>query len=135
MISSPEEFAALICGQGATDASGAAPLDAPVEVWLGVIDRYPDLRFDLVLIKSVPVVILERLATDEDPRVRGMVARKRKAPAALLGNLGADRDEGVRLAVACNASTPLELLEQLRTDPWEEVARAAEQRLRLRRNS
>lgn len=129
MIESPEEFISLLYGGDEADARRASQDEAPLHVWLRVIELHPDLRFDVSRNKTVPVEVLERLADDPDARVRGMVARKRKASAALLAKLAVDPDSGVRLAVAYNLSTPREVLELQRNDSWEEVARKATDRL------
>lgn len=95
-----------------------------------MIDRYPDMRFWVAQNKTVPVEILERLARDEDARVRSMVATKRKLDPTTLEALSSDPDDAVRAAVARHINTPRPVLERLATsDPWSEVRRTARRRL------
>jgi len=129
MIRSAEEFVAIVDSGDEADARRASQDEAPLDVWLRVIELHPDLRFQVAQNKTVPAEVLERLAEDPDARVRGMVARKRKASAEILAKLAVDSDSGVRLAVAYNPSTPREVLELQRNDLWEEIARKATDRL------
>lgn len=129
MILSANEFLELATSEDPIEAKKAAVVEAPEEVWLEIIDRYPDLRFDVAQNKNVPLRVLEVLADDSDSRIRGMVARKRKASSDILHRLSQDLDSGVRLAVAYNKSTPRCILEALRNDSWAEVAAKANERL------
>ena len=76
MIDSPEEFRRLPQSECRDEYLRAAHDEAPMEVWLEVIRRWPDLRFWVAQNKTVPLEILEILAKDPDPKVPDMVSRK-----------------------------------------------------------
>lgn len=132
MISSAEEFVALRTSEDRELYTRAAHDFASEEVWLEVIDKYPDMKKWVVHNKTVPVSILERLVTDPDPSVRYAVASKRKASQVILEQLTRDPDESIRLAVACNPKAPLLVLQALVNDPWERVAEEARKRIEQR---
>ena len=76
MIESAEEFRRLRESDDPEDYRRAAHDEAPVEVWLEVIRRWPDMRFWVAQNKTVPVLVLEVLVDDPDQNVRDMVLRK-----------------------------------------------------------
>lgn len=124
-IESAEEFVEL----RQENDERAAHDDASLAVWHAIIDRYPDMDFWVAYNKTVPVEILERLASSPDARVRVMVARKRKATPALLSRLATDEHDAVRAAVARHRSTPREVLEAMLEDDWAEVRSIVRERL------
>lgn len=76
MIETPEEFRRLRESENPEEYRRASHDVAPVEVWLEVIRRWPDMRFWVAQNKTVPVSVLEVLADDPDETVRDMVLRK-----------------------------------------------------------
>jgi hypothetical protein len=76
MIESADEFRRLRESEIPDEYRRAAHDEAPVEVWLEVIRRWPDMRFWVAQNKTVPVSILEILVNDPDEKVRDMVLRK-----------------------------------------------------------
>ena len=129
MIESAEEFVRLRCSEQMEEYVRAAHEDAPLEVWLEVIERYPDMKPWVVHNKTVPLSILELLSHAPDPNVRWSVAMKRKAGRAILERLAADPDASVRVSVASNRKTPLDVVERLTADPDYWVAESARERL------
>lgn len=129
MIRSADEFAVLRTSEDPEEYRRAAHEPADEAVWLEVIARYPELRFDVAHNKTVPASILRVLARDADPRVRWMVARKRALPPDLWDVLAGDPDEGVRSSLACNRSARRPVLERLASDPAALVAARARERL------
>jgi len=129
MITSAEEFIRLRDSRDPDDYRRAANEAAPEEVWLVLVRGHPEHRRWVAHNKTVPVSILERLATDKDPEVRWVVASRRKAPPELLRVLANDPDETVRMRVASNANSPRPVLEELATDPSSTVREAACARL------
>jgi hypothetical protein len=125
MIDSAAEFVRLRTSEQPAEYRRAAAEEAPLAVWLQVVAAYPEMRFWVAHNKTVPLAVLELLATDPDVRVREMVARKRRAGDVLLGRLAGDHAASVRAAVAGNPKAPPALLEQLRQDVDEVVVRAA----------
>ena len=76
MIESDDEFRRLRESENPEEYRCAAHDEAPVEVWLEVIRRWPDMRFWVAHNKTVPVAVLEILVNDPDENVRDMVLRK-----------------------------------------------------------
>jgi hypothetical protein len=128
-ISSADEFIRLRNSQHSEEYLRAAHEPASTEVWIDVIERYPEARIWVAQNKTVPLDILAILAKDPDPKVRFMVAMKRKLTPELLEVLARDSDESVRERVARHRRTPRAVLERLANDPWEEVRSAVAERL------
>lgn len=97
----------------------------PLAVWEELARRYPRLRGDLPLVKAVPVELLATLARDDDPRVRVMVAGKRKLSRASFELLAADCESWVRSSVARNPKVPSDVLAALVDDSDPDVAESA----------
>lgn len=76
MIESADEFRRLRVSENPEEYRRAAYDEAPAEVWLEVIRRWPDMRFWVAQNKTVPVSVLEALVNDPDEKVRDMVQRK-----------------------------------------------------------
>ncbi|MEH1942264.1 MAG: HEAT repeat domain-containing protein [Nostoc sp.] len=66
--------------------------------------------------EEVPVVLLERLARDENKDVRVAVAENLQSSLTLLEQLARDASADVRISVAKNPNTPSFVLEQLAQD-------------------
>jgi hypothetical protein len=128
MIESAEQFRSLRESEQSDEYSRAAHEEAPLEVWLDVIERMPDMRFWVAQNKTVPIPVLEHLADDIDPRVRDMVARKRKLPESLQTKLATDPDPSVRCALASNAKLAPRALVILSNDLDEMVAAVLKRR-------
>ena len=65
---------------------------------------------------NTPVNILSQLATDNDDSVRCYVAKNPNTPVNILSQLTKDNNAGVRLHVAFNPNVPVNILSQLATD-------------------
>ena len=76
MIESADEFRRLRESENREEYLRAAHDEAPVEVWMEVIRRWPDMRFWVAQNKTVPVSVLQVLVNDPDENVRDMVQRK-----------------------------------------------------------
>lgn len=109
----------------------AANEPATEEIWLEVIEKYPEMRNWVAHNKTVPLSILEILSRDKDPRVRHMVAMKRKIgqDISILKRLAQDPEDSIRMRIALNPKTPPIVLEQLLNDKWSEVVEEAQNRL------
>lgn len=135
MILSPEEFVRLRRSESPADYRRAAEEEAPLEVWLSVIDQFPDMREWVAHNKTVPLGVLERLASDSNAAVRATVASKRKLSEGLQALLCADLDASVRERLACNANVNESVLRLLAEDAEEFVRSAATKRLCGRQNA
>jgi hypothetical protein len=132
MIISVEEFVLLRNSLEPLNYNRAADEDAPLEVWLQVIDQFPDMRQWVAHNKTVPISILEILAKDLDSDVRFAVAMKRKLTPELFELLARDPNESVRQRIAYNAKTPKWILQELLDDTDSLVREAARSKLELR---
>jgi hypothetical protein len=129
MIESAEEFVRLRGGSDRAEYERAAHDHAPDNVWLDVIQRFPEYRFWVAHNKTVPISMLQILATDADERVRGMVARKGKLPSDLITLLSHDSSESVRAATARHRKASPEILAALSDDPSPIVREIAMRRM------
>ncbi|WP_424567939.1 hypothetical protein [Streptomyces sp. CH-036] len=129
MIETADEFVRLRNSSDPQECRRAAVEEAPAQVWMEVVDRYPEERLAVVQNKTVPLAVLEIMIDDPDTRVRFMVAMKRKLSPDLLERLAHDVDESIRMRVAQHRNTSRETLESLRRDPWSEVRAAVDERL------
>ncbi len=132
MIRSADEFAQLRVSEVRAEQDRATNDEASEQVWLEVIERFPDLRDWVAHNKTVPLSVLELLSNDKDARVRSAVAAKRKLSAALRQKLAQDHDASVRARIAYNAKCELEILKVLATDQEEFVRDAAISKLHAR---
>jgi len=132
MINTAEEFARLRRSDIPAEYERAASEEASVDVWLSVIDRFPDLREWVAHNKTVPLQVLELLARDPSASVRFTVASKRKLSRELQMLLVTDPDSSVRHGLACNAKCELEILRRLAADAESFVREAASKRLPVR---
>lgn len=133
MINSAAEFLALRTSDDPADQRRAGHEAAAAGVWLDVIEKYPAMREWVAYNKTVPLEVLELLASDPDERVRWGVAVKRKISADLLRKLALDEDETVRARVAGHHRATIELLQSLLTDESWVVSQAAEKALSAKR--
>ncbi len=129
MILSAEEFVRLRSSEDMGEYHLAAHAEAPIEVWLEVIEKYPDYKEWVAHNKKVPIEILEILADDLDDDVRFIVATKRKLTPELFLKLARDLDEGVRQRIACNPKVSIEILTILKDDHSKLVAESASKKL------
>jgi hypothetical protein len=130
MITSAEEFVCLRESEQPEEYWRAAHEEAPLDVWLRVIEAYPRMRAWVAHNKTVPLEILEILAADPDPNVRRVLASKRKLPPELQLQLASDPDESVRNRLASNARATEEALRRIARGQPGLAAETAQQRLR-----
>lgn len=88
------------------------------------------MRFWVAQNKTVQLSILAVLATDNDRRVRLMVAMKNKLSPELFELLSRDGDAGIREQLARNKNCPRSTLQALSADPLPQVAAVAADHLR-----
>ncbi|WP_374438730.1 hypothetical protein [Inhella sp.] len=129
MIPSAEEFLRLRQSREESEYTRAGAEEAPFEVWLAVIEKYPGMRRWVPINKTVPLEILAMLARDGDPSVRAAVADRRRLNAELFDALSLDEDEFVRSRVAANKKAPFEIVLRLAEDPAAHVRSIAQRRL------
>ena len=124
MITSAAEFCRLRESQNPEEYHRAAHDEASIAIWMEVIDQHPDMRFWVAQNKTVPIEVLEILASDSDSSVRDMVARKRKISEVIALRLAEDPDATVRAALATNRNLPPSAVAKLQHDQSELVVSA-----------
>ncbi len=129
MIHTAEEFVRLRTSENPDEYYRAAHEEAPIEVWLEVIRRFPDMREWVAHNKTVPIEILDVLSNDTDENVRLMVAAKRKLPEYLQLKLATDPDSGVRHHIAWNPKATKKVLETLLDDEWSVIREKVSERI------
>jgi len=129
MITTAKEFIALNESDDPEEKYRATHDSASENVWLDVLDKYPDAAFWVIHNKTIPVSILRILAKSTDPHIRWAVASKRKLDRELFEELARDEDEDVRRQIAYNKKTPHDILINLAKDLNESVAEVARNRL------
>jgi hypothetical protein len=129
MINSAEEFIKLRTSNSKEDVDRATYDDAEAQTWIEVIDKYPTYKEWVIHNKTVPVEVLESLATDADPRIRSAVARKRMINDKIFRLLAADLDVNVRQSLISNTGLSVEKLKQIKTDDSDWLKRTMLQKL------
>jgi hypothetical protein len=132
MIACAEEFVALRSSRDPKEYLRAATDTASTEVWLEVIERFPEMRIWVAHNKTVPGEVLSVLARDPDPAVRSTVAMKNKLSEELFALLSRDTDDSVRERIAYNKKTPIAILRSLANDACGLVSIPSRERLRSR---
>lgn len=132
MIRSAEEFARLRTSEDLREQARAGTDEASIDVWLNVVERFPNLREWVAHNKTVPLQILDLLARDSSSAVRFAVAGKRKLSPELQMVLAKDSDSSVRHGLACNAKCETSVLKTLAEDREPFVRAAAAERLEKR---
>jgi TusA-related sulfurtransferase len=128
LINSAEEFIRLRLSDNQDEYLRAAWDEAPIGVWLEIIDNYPDMRFWVAQNKMVPSEILEILADDPSDRVRSMVASKNKLSERIQLKMASDSDSSVRMRLAWNKKATHSILTILAEDKDEDIRQKASAR-------
>jgi hypothetical protein len=102
MISTAAEFVALRQSNDLQNQHRATHEEANIEVWLEVIEQYPDFKEWVIRNKTIPIEILEKLCKDENVKIRITIAQKRKINNVIFEVLSIDPEVKVRYALICN---------------------------------
>jgi hypothetical protein len=129
MINSAEEFYKLRTSEFREEYERAAHEEAPVEVWLDVIGKFPEMRSWVAQNKTVPIEVLEVLSRDRDADVRSFVAMRRKLPERIQLALARDEDYSVRERLVLNAKVTDAVLQVLVDDAELRIREKAKERL------
>ncbi len=129
MIESVSHYLQLWSDEDASKRRLVVTESAAVSTWIDLVESHPELCDDIALNKSLPVEILELLATNASENVRFTVAMKSSLSASLFQLLANDSSETVRARIAFNKRTPVSILRQLAKDPSKLVSDKAKSRL------
>lgn len=116
MIKTAKEFIQLRQSENTEDQYRASHDLAEMDVWLEIIDIYPEFKKWVIHNKTIPIEILETLCHDNDPNVRSEVARKRKINDKIFNALSIDVDENVRYALMCNTKLTIEQIKKIKVN-------------------
>src|SRR5262245_57576700 len=116
MITSADEFIQLTQSIDPQELSPATNDSADISVWRTVIQKFPACKSWVVHNETIPIEILELLATDNDPGVRSEVARKRKINDSLFSILSVDSDENERYALMSSRKLSLDKKRRIKID-------------------
>jgi nicotinamide mononucleotide adenylyltransferase len=128
MITSAQEFIRLRFSESPADYQRAAVEEAPIKVWMTLINEHAEMREWVAHNKTVPVEVLSILTNDPSIAVRCVVAGKRSLSIVLFEYLAEDAHESVRQRIACNKSAPIYILKMFMNDTASVLAEAAKRR-------
>lgn len=134
MISTAQEFLALMRSEDPDDYHRFRYDEAPIEVWREIITRYSLANEWVARNKTAPVEILEEISSDPRVVVRTEVAMTRRITPNIQERLAADADASVRNALANNAKVSDSILEKLAEDSEDFVRDTALRRLKERQS-
>lgn len=130
MILNAEEFIKLRKSSNPDDYNRAANEEASIDVWLDVLNNYPDMKKWVIHNKKIPIEILNKLSEDFDPEIRGDIARKRKiVDTQIFKKLANDKDENVRYALMWNTKLNLKMFKMINSSGSEWFRKAYNRRL------
>lgn len=129
MIKNATEFLELRTSGRQVDYLRSANDPAELQVWLEILENFPDMKVWVARNKTIPAEILEMLAKDPDSMVRHAVAMKNKLPPHLMLLLATDVDDSVRERIVYNKNVGENVLRILANDPSESVSLVARDRL------
>jgi hypothetical protein len=121
MITSADEFRALVESDDVEERRRAAWEPASEAVWLEVLARFPDLHFFVAHNRSIPDTVIARLVEDGEERVRIRLAEKHSLPLRFLEQLARDPSELVVSSVITHKKAPEELVRSIAeetSNPW-----------------
>jgi hypothetical protein len=93
-IESAEDYFAGMYSDDHEVRRSAVTGEAEAEVWEAALRDYPDRHGAVALNKNLPVEILDALARDNDPRIRRLIAQKRRLSEATFNLLAETRTKG-----------------------------------------
>ncbi|MFF4649201.1 hypothetical protein [Streptomyces sp. NPDC001380] len=132
MIESAEEFVRLRMSGDSADYQRLKQEEAPLDVWLDIVNNYPGMRFWVTFNRTVPDEALRFLVRDDDWRVRGKIAGRKGVPEDILDLLSRDEHDAVVSSVAGNPGTPINALLGLSRHHWGQVREKASRQLEER---
>ena len=123
MIESAEEFVRLRTSSIPEEYKRAGHEEAFHEIWLEVIEKYPEMRVWVARNRTISIELQTILAQDRDWLVREAIASKYPIARSLYEMLCNDVDDGVRSTSAYNKKTPLDILKKMMDEDSDEYVR------------
>ncbi len=132
MISTAQEFLALMRSEDPADYHRFRHDSAPIEVWRELITKYALANEWVARNKTSPVEILRDIAGDSRVVVRTEVAMTRRITEDIQEKLARDPDASVRNALANNSKATDRILAILAEDSEAFVRETAHRRIKQR---
>ncbi len=132
MISSAQEFLALMRSEDPADYDRFRHDSASIEVWRELISKYSLANEWVVRNKTSPVEILREIAGDSRVVVRAEVAMTRRITEDIQDRLARDPDASVRNTLANNSRATDRILALLAEDSEAFVRETAQRRINER---
>lgn len=131
IINSAEEFKKYVESDD-EDEYRKTQWNASEEVWLDVLNKYPEYSRTVAFNLSITMNVLEKLSESDDWKTRVDVAMKRRISHKIFEKLSKDIESVVRRKIAVNAKAPDYILEHLALDTDVAVSSIAKDRLKER---
>lgn len=133
MIKNSSEFISLRNSEIFSEYNRASTEDAPLEVWLEIIENHPDMKVWVARNKSIPSEIINVLSSDVNPLIRDAISSKYPLDFDIYLLLSKDPDEGIRARLTYNKKLPISILNAMaENDPSEFVRNEAKLRIEQR---
>jgi len=123
MIKTAEEFIELRTSIIPEEYGRAGREEAPYEVWIELIEKYPKMRVWVARNRTISLELQTILAKDKDWRVRNAIASKYPLDRSLYEMLAMDERAIVRGCIAYNKKTPMDILERMISEDTDELVR------------
>lgn len=133
MIKNSAEFVSLRSSEIPDEYNRAATEEAPLDVWMDLIENYDDMRVWVARNKSIPKEIISILSRDKNPIVRDAISSKYPLDFDIYLQLSKDPDDGIRVRLTYNKKIPTSILKEMaENDPSEFVRNEARLRYEQR---
>ena len=135
MIYTTEEFIRLRNSHIPSEYNRAGTDEAPLSVWLNLIENVHEMKVWVARNRSIPKEIIYILSNDDDPVVRDAIASKYPLDIEIYLRLSQDSDEGIRAKLTYNKALPISILKEMsESDPSDFVRSQATDRYKQRTN-
>ncbi|EGT0638487.1 hypothetical protein JAF85_004837 [Citrobacter werkmanii] len=133
MIKNSAEFVSLRNSEIPDEYNRAATEEAPLDVWMDLIENYHDMKVWVARNKSIPKEIIDILSRDINPIVRDAISSKYPLDFDIYLLLSKDPDDGIRVRLTYNKKLPTSILKEMaENDPSEFVRNEARLRYEQR---
>ena len=129
MINTTSEFIKLRNSDIPAEYNRTGIEEAPIDVWMELIENHPDMKVWVARNKSIPMEIINILSLDNDPVIRDAISSKYPLDIEIYQLFSKDADEGIRAKLTYNKGLPLFILKDMaKNDPSEFVRTEAKSR-------
>jgi hypothetical protein len=123
MIKNSAEFISLRSSEIPDEYNRAATEEAPLDVWMDIIENYPDMKVWVARNRSIPKEIIDVLSRDINPIVRDAISSKYPLDFDIYLLLSKDPDNGIRARLTYNKKIPTSILKEIAENDPDEFVR------------